>query len=233
MGGMDFNKIFAAVLIAGIVAMLGGFVAKQLVSPHKPEQHAFNIEASEEAPAGGAAKGPAGPEPVLALLVAADIAKGEKIAKACAACHTFNKGGPNGVGPNLYNVVGGPKDHIAGYAYSGALLETGGTVWTYAELNKFMYKPKAYAKGTKMSYAGLKKPEDRAALIAWLRTQSDSPKALPSEGDIAAEQAELAPPAAAADAPAAAIDAVAPAVPDAPAASDAPAAAAAEVPAAH
>lgn len=194
MGGMEFNKIFAAILVAGIVAMLGGFVAKQMVHAPKLEKEAFTIEAMEDS-AGGAAAGPVGPEPILALIAAADVAKGEKIAKACAACHTFTKGGPNGVGPNLYGVVGGPKDHIAGFAYSGALLEVGGTTWTYAEMNKFLYKPKAYAKATKMSYAGLKKPEDRAALIAWLRAQADAPKALPSDGEIKAEEAELAPPA--------------------------------------
>lgn len=202
MGGMEFNKIFMAILIAGIVAMLGGFVAKQLVHAPKLEKEAFAIEAAEDT-AGGAAAGPAGPTPILAMLEAADAAKGEKIAKACAACHTFTKGGPAGVGPNLYGVVGGPKDHMAGFAYSGALLEVGGNTWTYAELNKFLYKPKAYAKNTKMSYAGLKKPEDRAALIAWLRTQADTPKALPSAAEISAEEAELAPPAAEGAAPAA------------------------------
>jgi cytochrome c len=199
MGGMEFNKIFAAVLVAGIIAMLGGFVAKQVVHPHKLEKEAFPIEAMEET-AGGAAAGPTGPTPILALIEAADVAKGEKIAKACAACHTFTKGGPAGVGPNLYGVVGGPKDHMPGFAYSGALLEVGGTTWTYAELGKFLYKPKAYAKNTKMSYAGLKKPEDRAALIAYLRSQADSPKAPPSAAEIAAEEAELAPPAAEASA---------------------------------
>ncbi len=191
MGGMEFNKIFAAVLVAGIIAMLGGFVAKQLVHPHKLKENAYNIEVVEVAAPGAAAPMA---EPILAMIAAADAAKGEKIAKACAACHTFNKGGASGVGPNLYGVIGGPKDHMAGYAYSGALLETGGTTWTYAELNKFLWKPKAYAKGTKMAYAGLKKPEDRAALMAWLRTQADSPKAVPSDAEIAAEAAELAPP---------------------------------------
>lgn len=206
MGGLEFNKIFAAILVAGIIAMLGGFVAKQLVSPHKLEKDAYAIEAMESAGAGGVAA-PFGPQPILSLLAAADAAKGEKIAKTCAACHTFTKGGANGVGPNLYGVVGGPKDHAAGFAYSGALMEVGGKTWTYAELNKFLYKPKAYAKNTKMSYAGLKKPEDRAALIAWLRTQADSPKGLPSDGEIKAEEAELAPPAAVAPVDAAAVPA--------------------------
>lgn len=190
MGGMEFNKIFAAILIAGIIAMLGGFVAKQLVHPHKLEKDAFAIEAAEDAGAGGPAAA-AGPEPIMAMIAAADAAKGEKLSKACAACHTFTKGGPAGVGPNLWGVVGGPKDHMPGYAYSGALLEVGAKNWTYEELNKFLYKPKAYAPNTKMGFAGLKKGEDRAALIAWLRNQADAPKALPTDAEIAAEQADL------------------------------------------
>lgn len=193
MGGMEFNKIFAAILVAGIVAMFSGFLAKHLVHGESLKQNAFNIEAAEDT-GGGPAK-PAGPEPILAMIATADAARGEKISKACAACHNFVKGGPAGVGPNLYNVLGGPKDHMAGYAYSGELLKVGGPTWTYEELNKFLWKPKAYAPGTKMGYAGLKKPEDRAALLAWLRQQSDSPKALPSASDIAAEEADLAPPA--------------------------------------
>lgn len=208
MGGMEFNKIFAAILIAGIIACFGAFLAKALVHPHELHEFAFNIEAAEAAT--GAAGKPAGPQPILSLIATADVAKGEKVAKACAACHTFTKGGPNGVGPNLWGVVGGPKDHAAGFAYSGALLEKGGNTWTYAELNKFLWKPKAYAPATKMSFAGLKKEEDRAAVIAWLRAQSDSPKALPSDGEIAAENAELAPPEAAAP-PAAEGEAAAPA----------------------
>ena len=194
MGGMEFNKIFAALLVAGIVASLGAFVGKALVHPHEPAEDAYIIEGLADG-AGGAGAAKAVAEPILAMIATADAAKGEKIAKACAACHTFNKGGAAGVGPNLYGVVGGPKDHMAGYAYSGALLEVGGPTWTYAEMNKFFWKPKAYAKNTKMAYAGLKKPEDRAALIAWLRTQADSPAALPTDAQIAAEAAELAPPA--------------------------------------
>lgn len=190
---MEFNKVFAAILVAGIVAGLGGFIAKAVVHPHKPAEFAYNVEEMEGS-AGGGGAAVAMPEPILAMIATADASRGEKVAKACAACHTFNQGGANGVGPNLWGVVGGPKDHAAGFAYSGALLKNGGNTWTYAELNKFLWKPKAYAPGTKMSYAGLKKPEDRAAVIAWLRTQASSQAALPSQGDIAAEAAELAPP---------------------------------------
>jgi cytochrome c len=95
--------------------------------------------------------------------------------------------------------MGRAKDSVSGYAYSGALKQAGDPTWTYASLNKFLWKPKAYASGTKMNYLGVKKPEDRAALIAYLRSLSDSPKALPTDEQIAAEAAVLAPPPATSD----------------------------------
>ena len=116
-------------------------------------------------------------EPILALLANADIDSGQKISKKCIACHGFDSGGANKVGPNLYNIVN--KDQgKADYAYSKTLASLSGK-WTYEELNKFLYKPKLFYKGTKMNYAGLSKTKDRADLIAWLRTKSDSPVALP------------------------------------------------------
>ena len=192
MGGMEFNKIFAAILVAGIIAMLAGFVADVLTHPEKLKENAFAIEGVEEV---GGAKVEKLAEPVLAMIAAADIARGQKVSKACAACHTFDKSGANGVGPNIYNIVGAKKQAKGGFTYSGTLNEQGGNVWTYAELNKYLWKPKKYAPGTKMNYVGLKKPEDRAAIIAWLRTLAPSPKALPSKGQIAAEETELTPPA--------------------------------------
>lgn len=198
MDNMEFNKIFAAVLVAGIVASLSGFVASKFVHPHALKENAYKIDAVVEDGAGGTS-GPTGPEPVLGLIAAADLAKGQQISKACAACHTFNKGGANGIGPNLWNVVNADKGHHAGFAYSENMLAKEGT-WSYASLNKFLYKPKAYVEGTKMNYVGLKKPDDRAAVIAWLRTLAESQPGLPSQGEIDAEIAELAPPAAAAPA---------------------------------
>lgn len=191
MSSFELNKIFAAILVAGIVAMLAGFVAEKLVHPHVPDQHAVEIEGADLSVVGGSVKA-ALPDPVLHLIASADIAKGEKLSKACAACHSFDKGGPSKVGPNLWNSVGVPK---AGknFAYSDALRELGGA-WSYLDLNKFLWKPKKYLPGTKMNYVGLKKPEDRAAMIAWLRTLSASPDPLPSASEIAAEAAELAPP---------------------------------------
>lgn len=191
---LDFEKIFPAFLVAGIIAMLSGFVADLVVHPHAIKEHAVAIDDDFVADAGSA--GPALPEPIMALLAEADIARGERLSRACAACHSFDQGGVNKVGPNLWNVVNGPKAHISGFAYSSALVEKGGN-WNYDSLNQFLWRPKSYIAGTKMVYAGLRSPEDRAAMIAWLRTLSSSPAALPNAAQIEAEQAAFAPPVAA------------------------------------
>lgn len=197
--GMKFNKIFAALLVAGIVAMLGGFVSKTLVHAETPDKPGFPVEAAEGG-TGAAAAAPKGPEPVLGLIAAANVEQGQKLAKACAACHTFDKGGPNRVGPNLWGVVNRAKGKHEGFSYSSAMAEKGGA-WGYADLNHFLYKPKDYVAGTKMTFAGIKKPEDRAAVIAWLRTLADSAPALPSQGEIDAEAGVPSAPAAAPAAP--------------------------------
>lgn len=186
MSGMEFNKIFAAILVAGIIASFAGFVAREFIHPHELEEDAVAIEGVEIV---GGPAGPTGPEPILALLSAADIARGEKVSRACAACHTFDKGGANGTGPNLWGVVGSGKGADSGFAYSEDMKSAGGT-WDYQALNHFLWKPKSYIPGTKMNFIGLKKPEDRAAMIAWLRSLSDSPAPMPSEAQIAAEQPE-------------------------------------------
>jgi cytochrome c len=191
---LESNKIFAAILVAGITAMLGGFIARELVHPHMPETDAVAVEGA--AVEGGASSGPAMPEPILNLIATADIAQGEKLSKACASCHSFDKGGPNKIGPGLWNVVGGSKAAHAGFAYSEGMKAKGGA-WTYNDLNHFLWKPKSFVSDTKMTYVGLKKPEDRAALIAWLRTKADAPHAMPSAGEIEQEAKELAPPVAA------------------------------------
>ncbi|MCB9983782.1 MAG: cytochrome c family protein [Rhodospirillales bacterium] len=193
---MEQNKIFAAILVAGIVAMLSGFIADNAVSPEYPERDAVSIDVAVIGSANAAeADKPSGPEPILGMIASADVAKGEKLSKACAACHSFDQGGPNKVGPNLYGVVGSSKGGKAGFSYSAGMAEKGGS-WGYAELNEFLWKPKAYINGTKMNFNGLKKPEDRAAMIAWLRTQAASPAAMPSDADIAAEAEASAPEAA-------------------------------------
>lgn len=191
---MKSNMAFAALLSAGLLAMLSGKVGQFAVSPHHLEKDAVTVEATESA--GGGAAAVAMPEPILAMIATADIERGKGVAKACAACHHIEKGGPNGVGPGLYGVVGNKKQAHPGYAYSGTLNKQGGDVWTYEELNKFLWKPKAYDKETKMTFVGIKKAEDRAAVIAYLRSMDDSPSAAPSQGEIDKEMADLAPPAA-------------------------------------
>ncbi len=205
MSSLEPNKIFAAVLVAGITAMFGGFIARELIHPHHPEKDAVTIEGLAEGD-GSAVAAPMGPQPILHLIATADAAQGEKLSKACAACHSFEKGEPKKVGPNLWNVVGGPRGAKADFEYSEGMKKMGGA-WSYADLNKFFYKPKSLIADTKMTYAGLKKAEDRAALIAWLRTKADSPDPMPSAAEIEAEAKELAPPA-----PAVAPDAAAPVV---------------------
>lgn len=168
MSSFEFNKIFAAILFAGIVAMLGGFISELLMHPHELEKDAVEI-AGGPVSGGSAAAAPAGPEPIASLIASADIARGKKLSKACAACHSFDKGGVHKVGPNLHSIVGAAKAGKAGYTYSDALKAAGGA-WSVDDLNGFLWKPKKYIQGTKMNYVGLKKTEDRAAMVAWLKS---------------------------------------------------------------
>jgi len=120
----------------------------------------------------------AAPQDALALLAKADPKRGAKVFNKCKACHTPNKGGKNRVGPNLWNVVGNKMANHAGYKYSSALSKKGGE-WTFKNLDAFIASPRNFAKGTKMTFAGIGKATERAALLAYLRGLSDSPKPLP------------------------------------------------------
>ena len=174
-----WNKVIGSVLLAGLVAMGSGFVANRLVAPQQLQASVYAVALPEAPSDGGAAAAQAaGPEPVAGMLAAADIGAGQKLSKKCGACHSFDKGGGKKVGPNLWGVVGRNLASVGGFGYSKALAGVGGA-WDYEELNVFLLKPKKFAPGTKMAFAGLKKPGDRANLIAWLRTVSDSPRPLP------------------------------------------------------
>jgi cytochrome c len=174
---MESNKIYAAILAAGILAMISIIGSGMLVEPVQLAKPAYPIEGVGEAPAAAAAK-PAAIEPVGPLLAKADVDHGAQIARQCMACHNFAKGGPNMVGPNLYGVVGGPHDHKADYSYSDAMKNFPGK-WDYESINKFIEHPQVVVPGTKMGFAGLKKAQDRADVIAWLRQQADAPEPLP------------------------------------------------------
>jgi cytochrome c len=188
MASLEMNKVVAGVLCAGLLAMASGQIASILVHPRQLEKNTYVVDTS--AVAGPTAAASTGPtlEPVMALLASADAARGQKIFKKCATCHTADNGGKNKIGPNLFGVVNTKKGSKAGFNYSPAMTGfEGAPNWDYGSLNAFLAKPKAYLPGTKMTFAGLKKVGDRAAIIAYLRTLADSPAALPTAEEIATE----------------------------------------------
>lgn len=185
---LEFNKLLAGVLTAGIIASLSGIIAGMLYRPQPLQQHAFSVAVPEGT---DAADGDAADDtPSLAvLLAAADPAAGETLTRQCAACHVFDAGGPNRVGPALHGVLGRDIGTASGFNYSPALTGLEGD-WDYEKLNQFLANPRGYAPGTSMSYAGMRSPEDRANLIAYLRTLSDNPPPLPEvEEEAPAEEA--------------------------------------------
>ena len=179
MDSMEVNKAVAAVLVAGIAFFVAGTVGTNLVEEHRLGKPAIKIDVPEAAsPSGQPA--PAQLPPVANLLAKADVAAGQAYAgKVCAACHTFTDGGKAGVGPNLYNVVGGPHAHMEGFNYSAALKGKTGP-WTFDALNEWLYKPSVYAPGTRMAFAGLSNDQERANVIAYLRSLSSNPQPLPA-----------------------------------------------------
>ena len=181
MDSFQLNKLAGAFLGTVFILMSVGIISDALFDSPAPEKPGYLIEAAEAAAAPEAGGGEAAKvEPIAPLLAAADVAAGEKTFKKCGACHTGVKGGANKVGPNLWGIVGrAPASHEK-FSYSTPMKEfAAGGAWDYEKLSQFITAPKAYVKGTAMGFAGLKKPEERAALIAYLRTLSDSPAPLP------------------------------------------------------
>jgi cytochrome c len=175
---IETNKIAGAVFgtllfVVGVNVIAGG-----LFAPNMPAVPGYDLPAPEAVAAGDAA--PAAPaEPLPVLLAKADPAKGQTSAKKCAACHTFEKGGANKVGPNLYGIVGRPLASHEGFNYSAALKGKGGE-WSYEALDQFVHAPKGYAPGTIMAFAGVAQAEERANILAYLRSLADSPVPLPA-----------------------------------------------------
>lgn len=179
MDSMEVNKGIAAVLVGGIIFFITGMLGDILVRENPLEKPVLAI-AAVPAPTAGAPAAPTGPGDITPLLANADVKTGEQFThRVCIACHTFDKGGKNGVGPNLYGVVGGPHDHEASFNYSPAMQKYKGQPWTFDALNHWLYKPSAYAPGTRMSFAGITSDKQRVDVIAYLRTLSDNPVPLP------------------------------------------------------
>lgn len=172
MSSFEWNKIIASVLTAMIVAMVTGIVAQNIVHPAHLEKPAYlppgATASGGAAPAETAAAAPEKPQPID--MSKADAKRGEQIAKVCLQCHTFNKGEPNKIGPNLFGVLDENIASVPGYTFSSALSADKDKKWNPDELNQWLWKPQSFAHGTKMTFAGLPKEQDRADVIAYLQT---------------------------------------------------------------
>ncbi len=173
---LELNKVIAGILTAGIIASGSGIIAGMLYSPHEPETHAFSVTPEEPTTETAEAEAEV---PFETLLAEADPAAGEGLTRQCAACHDFEKGGPNKVGPHLWDVVGRDVASVADFNYSDALKQVDGD-WTFDKLNAFLKAPREDVPGTAMSFAGIKDDKKRADLIAYLDTLSDNPVPLPT-----------------------------------------------------
>jgi cytochrome c len=190
MNSFELNKVLGALLATCLILLALNIGAGALFAPEKPAKPGYDIAVKETG--GDKAEAAKEPEqPIEALMANASAEKGAATAKQCQACHTFEKGGPNRVGPNLWGVVGDERGKgRGGFNFSAAMKSKGGE-WTYDELNKFLTNPRGYIPGTNMTFAGLSRETQRADVIAFLRQQADTPVPLPT-----ASAAPAAPPAA-------------------------------------
>ncbi len=182
MDSFELNKILGAVLGTCLVLLSLNITANAIFAPHKPAKPGYDI-AVQEAPAAGKPGVPAAPEePIAKLFASADPGRGEASAKKCIACHTFGKGEPNRVGPNLWGIVGRAKASVPGFNYSAAMKAKGGN-WTIDDLNDYLRNPKAMVPGTNMNFAGIPRANERADLLTYINAKADNPAPLPKAAD--------------------------------------------------
>jgi cytochrome c len=179
MDSFELNKIIAAILMVALLVIGLGKIADGVFHVKKPESPGYQVEVEAQLSSNTTQTSKVEEQiDIKALMAQGDSESGEVIFKKCAACHSIAMGGKNKIGPALYNVVGREVGSVADYKYSKTLASYG-KEWTFEELNGFLKKPATYLKGTKMSYAGLRKETDRASVIKYLNQMSDSPKPLP------------------------------------------------------
>jgi cytochrome c len=179
MDSFELNKVIAAILMVVLLVIGLGKIADNVFYVKKPKNAGYQVEIENElASSVSQVTETIKKIDITAIMAQGDIVSGEKVFKKCAACHSINKGGKNKIGPALYNVVGRTVGGVDDYKYSKTLASYG-KKWTFEELNGFLTKPSSYLKGTKMSYAGLRKEKDRASVIKYLNQSSDNPKLLP------------------------------------------------------
>ena len=179
MDSFEINKIIAAILMVALLVIGISKISQVIFHVEKPKTPGYEVETQEVVSTATSSSETVEIKiDITALMKIGDVTSGEKIFKKCAACHSINKGGPNKIGPALYNVVGRKVGGVSDYKYSKALQEYE-NVWSFEELNGFLLKPAKWIKGTKMAYAGLRKEKDRASIIKYLNESSDNPKPLP------------------------------------------------------
>lgn len=177
-GDLKWNKIFGAGLGTAFVILVIQNASGAIYHTEAPEKMGYFVDAPEEAAAGPAEL----PPDWGTVLPTADLAAGQAAFARCQACHTVNQGGADGIGPNLWAVIGGPVMHRPGFAYSDAMArhKAEAPTWGYDEMDRFLTAPARYIPGTKMSFAGIRDTNTRVNLIAWLRTQGSEGYAIPA-----------------------------------------------------
>ena len=182
MDSFEINKIIAAVLLTALIIIGIGKFTDILFHVEKPKVSAYKIEGLEVAATNSSANNTetkvVEAVDIKALLAMGDLAHGEKVFKKCTACHQIAVGGKNMIGPNLWGVIGRTSGSISDYKYSKAMIAYG-KEWSFEEMNSYLIKPQAHIKGTKMAFAGLRKEKDRASVILYMNSKSNSPKPLP------------------------------------------------------